>query len=318
MFNNFLPWFVVVSLSPATFFFTAGAILDFDLDRSMDDEIRIKPFVLASTRKGSVDDAASACTEALTAAGFTVAGVYKMNDKVRVLCITNEELKRFAAQSERGGFGACLRVACTAVDGGDVQISFTNPTYMAYAYRMNGNNKAMLDKLCQVLGKEKEFGSAKGKTEKSLRKYHYAVGMEFFDEPETLAKYKDYQEAVSACEENLAKNTDQVTKVCRIDIPGKQETLFVVGLHSADKYAKDEYYMAKIDLHPEKSTAHLPYEMLVSEHKVIALHARFRIAINFTDLDMVGDGSFASIMETPAAIKKTLQYACGGKEKKDK
>lgn len=278
-----------------------------------DDEIRLKPFILASTRKGTVEEAVAACTDALTAAGFTIAGVYTMNGKAQVLIATNDAMKAFAAKSDKGGFGAAARVACTATADGSVEISFTNPKYMAFAYRMAGDCNDVLEKLCQALGKQAEFGSAKGKTAKTLLKYHYKLGMEYFDEPETLAKYGTFEEAVTACEAHLEKMQNQVTRVCRIDIPGKKEVVFVTGLHGDDKFGKDEFYMAKIDTLSPKNTAHLPYEMMVSENKVLCLHARFRIAINFTDLDMVGEGSFASIMDTPSAIKKTLQLACGGK-----
>ena len=56
-----------------------------------------------------------------------------------------------------------------------------------------------------------------------------------------------------------------------------------------------------------KSTAHLPYEVLVSGNKVYALYARFRIAINFPDLSMMGANSFMNIMDAPEAIRKALQ-----------
>ena len=51
----------------------------------------------------------------------------------------------------------------------------------------------------------------------------------------------------------------------------------------------------------------MPYEILVSGKKVFALFARFRIAINFPDLSMMGDHSFFSIMCAPGEIEDALE-----------
>jgi hypothetical protein len=45
---------------------------------------------------------------------------------------------------------------------------------------------------------------------------------------------------------------------------------------------------------------------------VYALPAKFRIAINFPDLSMMGSHSFFSIMCAPKSIKKALTAAAGG------
>jgi len=47
--------------------------------------------------------------------------------------------------------------------------------------------------------------------------------------------------------------------------------------------------------------------VLVSGNKVYALYARFRIALNFPDLSMMGKHSFMNIMKTPDAIRDVLQ-----------
>jgi hypothetical protein len=285
-----------------------------DDDHSAD--ARYCPYVLASIRQGDLEPAVAAVQEALTAGGFTIAGTYRPCPTAAVLVLTTPDLQQFAAQSARGGFGAAIRVGLTVV-GGAVQISYTNPKYMAFVYRMNGDNEALSTKMAQLLGREREFGSAKGLTEKKLRKYQYKVGMEYFDEPETLGKAGTYEEALQKTEAALDAqvSSGQVVKVCRIDIPGKKETLFCCGTQSSvDKFGNDAFIMSKIDTSDLKHTAYMPYEILVSEHKVLMLHARFRIAISFPDLSMMGEGSFMSIMDTPKALKKTLTLATGNKE----
>jgi hypothetical protein len=46
--------------------------------------------------------------------------------------------------------------------------------------------------------------------------------------------------------------------------------------------------MSEIDFKDVRSTAHLPYDILVSGNRVYALYARFRIAVSFPDLSMRG------------------------------
>ena len=145
-----------------------------------------------------------------------------------------------------------------------------------------------------------------------IRKYHYMFGMEYFDEPSLLAKYKSYDEAISMVEKSLAAQKGGVSKVYRIDVPGKDETVF--GVHLTKGCSGDKYIMDRIDFKPVRSTAHLPYEMLVSGKRVYALYARFRIAINFPDLKMMGDNSFFKIMCAPDAIETALTLASGQKK----
>ena len=66
-----------------------------------------------------------------------------------------------------------------------------------------------------------------------------------------------------------------------------------------------------------RSTAHLPYDILVTGDEVEALHARFRIAINFPDLSMMGANSFMNIMPSPDAIRDALTVTAGGTVEED-
>jgi hypothetical protein len=281
-----------------------------------DDEV-LKPFVLGSKGPGSVAEKVEAAKTALAGQGFTLVGTYSPYPDATILVVTSDELKANAAKSEHGGFGAMERVSVTKGKDG-VQVSYVNPVYMANAYRMKGDLKAVADKLQAALGRVEEFG-ARGLTAKQLRKYHYMFGMEYFDEPSVLASYGSYEEAVKAVEAGLAAGKQGVTKVYRIDIPGKKETVFGVAMKGSgddNKYMDDKYIMSEIDFRDIKSTAHLPYEVLVSGDKVYALYARFRIAISFPDLSMMGKNSFMNIMKSPEAIRKALLQTVGGKEEK--
>lgn len=285
-------------LLSASILFSASALAD---------DVILKPFVLASKGEGTVAAKSAQVKTALTTAGFTVVGEYAPYPTADIVIVTNDDLKKNAAASENGGYGAVQRVSITQA-GKEVQVSYTNPVYMSNVYRMQGDLSGVAASLEKALGKVEEFG-AKGMTAKQARKYHYTIGMEYFNEPSELAEYGNYEEAVQAVDAKLSNNKNGVSKVYRVDIPGKQESVFGVGMKGSGdtKYMDDQYIMNEIDFRDVKSTAHLPYEVLVSGNKVYALYARFRIAINFPDLSMMGSHSFMNIMKAPEAIRKTLQ-----------
>ncbi|MGO8756388.1 MAG: hypothetical protein ACLQHK_14330 [Gallionellaceae bacterium] len=280
--------------------------------QAMADDALLKPFVLASKGPGVLADKTEATKASLAANGFTVVGSYSPYPDAMILAVTSDELKNNAAQSEHGGFGAIQRVALTRVNN-EIQVSYTNPGYMANVYRMQGSLNDVAAKLQTALGKVEDFG-AQGMTADKARKYHYMFGMEYFTEPSELAEYGSHEEALNAVEQGLAANRFGVSKVYRVDVPGGKESVFGVamkGASDADKYMDDKYIMSEIDFRDVKSTAHLPYEVLVSGNKVLALYARFRIAIDFPDLSMMGSHSFMNIMKAPEAIRTALQKTVG-------
>jgi len=284
-----------------------SALLLFSCASALAADAILKPFVLASKGEGTVAEKSAQVKTALTTAGFTVVGEYAPYPGTNIIIVTNDELKKNAAASEHGGYGAVQRVSLTEADK-VVQVSYTNPVYMANVYRMKDDLSAVAASLAGALGKLEEFG-AKGMTAKQARKYHYMIGMEYFDEPSVLAEYSSYEEAVKAVDTKLAENKNGVSKVYRVDVPGKQESVFGVALKGSgdSKYMDDQFIMKEIDFRDVKSAAHLPYEVMVSGNKVYALYARFRIAISFPDLSMMGKNSFMNIMKSPDAIKDALQ-----------
>lgn len=273
-------------------------------------EEAIKPFSLAQTASGDMSTAVAETRQKLQQAGFEVVGEYSPYANATILAVTNEALKQNAAKTEFGGFGAVQRVTVTEA-GGQVQIAYTNPTYFAHAYRMEGDLAQVTQGLRQALGHEKDYGPDEGLTPKELRKYHYKWLMPYFTNRLELASHSGHQGAVEAVEKALAQEKGGVSKVYRVEIPGGEETVF--GVHMTTDCSGDEYIMSRIDFKDVRSTGHLPYEMVVRGNKVYALPAEFRIAISFPDLSMVGSNSFASIMCAPSAIETALTQAAGGK-----
>mgnify|MGYP006294518037 CR=1 FL=1 len=294
----------------------AGLFLGFALTVGVAQAEELKPFILAYTDNGDMAAVVADVREKLTGAGFEIVGSYQPYDdgSATVIGVTNDTLKQEAARTEFGGYGVVQRVTVTDMDG-QLQVAYTHPTYMAHAYRMAGDLAGVTAQLEGALGREQQYGPDEGMSPDDLREYHYMFGMEYFDDPSELAEYDSYEAGIEAVEASLAKGTAGVTKVYRVDIPGKDQTVFGVAMDAPsedDQYMDDEYIMSEIDFKDLRSTGHLPYEILVSGDESYALYARFRIAINFPDLSMMGSHSFMNIMDSPGAIEKALIQAAGG------
>ncbi len=272
----------------------------------------LMPFVLASSASGDVASVASEVKSKLTGAGFEVVGEYPPYEGAHILIVSNDAMKAHAAKSDFGAYGAIARVSITK-NGDVIEVAYTNPEYLAAAYRMAGDGADIRQQLEGALGAEKDFGSEKNLTAKALRKYHYKFAMPYFDDQSELAKYGSQAEAVQAVEDGLAAGKGATAKVYRVDIPGKDETVFGVAMKGADAEdcSGDQFIMGKIDNSSPRHTAHLPYEIVVKDGVPYTLSGKFRIAINWPHLSMMGEGSFMSIMCSPKAIEEALAQASG-------
>ncbi|GAB4356103.1 MAG: hypothetical protein Kow006_22970 [Gammaproteobacteria bacterium] len=260
-----------------------------------------KPYVLARITSDTLSAAVESTKTALSRGGFTVVGEYSPYEGAHVVVVTSDALKAVAAQSEFGGYGSALRVGITQVED-KIQIAYTNPSYMAHVYRMKGDLADIAEAMKAALGAEREFGSEHGNTEFVLRKYHYMMFMPYFDDQLELAEYSDHQTALQAVENGLASGRGGTRKVYRIDLPGKEESLFGVAINEGE--GADKTVMTTTDIAPLKHTPHLPYELLVSGGNVYALHGKFRIAQSFPDLGM---GTFMKISGAPDGIEEALK-----------
>ncbi|MCK5166291.1 MAG: hypothetical protein KAQ66_03200 [Rhodospirillaceae bacterium] len=271
----------------------------------------MKPFILASNGSGDMAATVADVTAKLEGAGFSIAGTYTPYPTATIIVVTSGAQRSSAARSDMGGFGAVQRVAVTQM-GGKIQVSYTNPPYMAAAYRMDSDLASTTKKLEAALGGGKEFGLDKGKTAAQMNKFHYMIMMPYFDEANLLGCAASHNDMVKRIEGNLAKGMNGLTQVYKISIPGKKEVVFGVASKGDDKLQNDEFIMSEIDFKDVRSSAHLPHEILVSGDKAYALSLRFRIAMNFPDLSMMGSNSFMNIMGSPPAFQKAVTNVSGG------
>jgi hypothetical protein len=281
---------------------------------------RLRPFVLGNAQSGNLEQVSAVVKAALKAQGFEEAGSYSPYAGATVIVVTSPELKAAATRAKNGGFGVGQRVAVTEVKG-KPQVSYVNPAYLGAAYGL-GKLDMVAEKLKTALGAVKEFGSENGLTAGELAPgtYHYMVGMPYFTQVDQLAKYPDYRTAVAAVEKGLGAGKGGTKRVYRIDLPGREVSVFGAAIVTGDGLSKgdkdtDKEIMDIIDWQDLRITAALPYEILVQGGEVVSLRGRYRIALHSPDTKMAGAHGFTKIMSAPGGIKAALRAAAGGDQK---
>jgi hypothetical protein len=287
------------------------------LGSAVADEPVYRPFVLASIEDGSLMQRVTATVDALERAGFSIAGQHAPLANARVIVVTSPELLAIAATTPKGGYGAALRVSVTEREGRS-EVAFVDPVYIQHAYRMQGDMQAIGDRLAAALGRIESYGSEDGLTAKKLSRYHYMIGMQRFDDPYELGSFDSHEAALAAVEQGLAREGDPLSLVYRIDIPGKQQTVFGVGMkatrQTGDELDIDEAQQLRVvDFEGHSKVAYFPYEILVDGAEVEALHMRFRMAVHFPDLSMMGEHGFTQLMSSPGATGDAFENLVGSK-----
>ena len=268
-----------------------------------------QPFVLASINDAGLQKQTEATVDALINSGFTVVGQYSPLENTSVIVVTSPELQEIAAKSDKGGYGAGERVSVTEREG-KTEVAFVNPLYIQYAYRLEGDMQGVYDQLSEALGNVETFGAEKQMTAKKLGKYHYKPMMPYFDDPYELGSFDSHEAAIAAVETGLAAEGDALTLVYRIDIPGKNQTVFGVGMKAtsdAEDDIDEEHQLAIVDFEGYSKVAYYPYEILVDGSNVEALHMKFRMAVHYPDLSMMGAHGFTKLMSAPGATEDAFE-----------
>lgn len=273
----------------------------------------LKPYILGASSTKSVSELKADVSEALSANGLKIVGSYMPAvDKSRLTLVVSHKQLESAVRAVGGltGFATTLRVGITR-EGAVTNVTYTNPIYWGNAYFRNDFSKvksnyeavttsfeAAMKSLAGFKGTP--FGSKKGVEANDLHKYHYMMGMPYFDDTEELKEFDSYKDAISTIDANLKSGVPHAKLVYKVSIPGKNLTLYGIALSGENGESK---FLPKIDISSPKHTAFLPYEMLVVDGEVHMLHGRFRIAVSFPDLTM---GTFTKIMSTPGDIEDMM------------
>lgn len=264
-------------------------------------EAGLKPYVLAWQGADTVAARVLSVKQAVKARGFAVVGEYRPFEGATVVAVTTEALRATAGRSRLGGFAAAATIGVTQV-GDKVQVSYLAPRYRAQAYRLADDLDEVQERLEAALGQEASFGARQGLGVAQLRAYHYMVMMPGFTDPVELGSFASHEEALRTVEAGLAARSDEVTRVYRVDVPGKDEVVFGVGVRRGD--GADAVVARSCDTGALRHTASWPYELVVSGRKAYMLHGRFRIAVHFPELQM---GTFMQIAGAPDGIERVMR-----------
>lgn len=274
---------------------------------------QLKPYIMGAQSSEGLEVAREKTSVALVEAGFTILGDYQpAMDETRWVYVVNtpEMIEAIQEFGELTGFAAALRVGLT-VEGGLVNISYTDPIYLGNAYfqknysevesKFTAVQKKMM-KAMSTLGtvKNEPFGIEESMTAKEVGKYHYMFGMEYFDDVVELTEFSRYSVGKSIIESKLSKGGD-TQLVYSYEIPGKELKIYGVGLSGS---TGEEHFLPIIDIGSPKHTAFLPYEILLMGNTAVMMHGRYRIALAFPDLTMT---TFSKIMSTPGDIEDLMR-----------
>ena len=225
----------------------------------------------------------------LTDAEFEVLGEYHPadNQNQMVICYTSEKLKQIAIDyPDRGALAAVLKIALKK-EGGQVEISMINPTYLFYAYFVE-NLKKHEAELLKISEDAKQamkkigpdftpFGGALEKDK--LQKYRYKVMMPYFTDAEKLTEFSTFEEGLKIIQANLKAQKGNTEQVYSMVFPDKKVAVFGVGLKN-----KENGEAKFLPIIGDKHIAAMPYEMILQGNTVSILPGRYRIALHWPEI----------------------------------
>lgn len=242
------------------------------------------PKIVSAYKIGKYIDVQSA-KEKLAIAGFEVVGIYPSFDKGTTILYTNATMKADANKNNAGFAG----VGRMLVDKENNQIHIANPIYFGAAFLGSKyNHKHATDTLSSL---EKAFGALKDSedayTFADLPKYHFMVGMPYYNDMDIIADAPTDKLVAKA---KASKDTISVVQI------GKDS---YVAFMKIDK--RTSSFVKKIGA---QNSEILPWAVLIENGKVKALNAKYLIAISYPLLTMT---EFMTIATVPSAITQSLK-----------
>lgn len=245
---------------------------------------------------------------ALEKSGFEIIGEYNPEESkyMKVIVYTRDDLKKITfGVKDNGALAAALKVGLFRK--GDVtEISMLNPEYLFYAYlRDNIKDYSRLKmisdeakKALRTVGNEFEpFG---GMLEiKKLKKYHFMIGMPYFDNSIVLQDFASFNSGVTTIRNNLEKEGGNAIKVYELIDTEKEVAVFGVGLLNKD-YGEAKF----LPIIGEDHIAAMPFELIIVGKRASMLHGKYRIALHWPELSM---GTFTKIMSTPGKVEDYMK-----------
>ena len=271
----------------------------------------ISPYLKVASLSGSIPEASEKVSKLLITQGYEVLGQYQpgRNPDLYVLVFTNSKLKTLSRKSEdRGMLAAAMKVGFQKSDDG-ITVSILNPEYIFYGYfrelmEETSFNSFAMEVSTEVKNSFKSLGTQMEAfggdlSVKDLMKYHYMVGMPFFDDPVELAEFESFEQGLSILQKNLSSASDQTIKIYEIVDKGNQVALFGVGLTDAEK--GEAHFLPIIG---ESHVAAMPCEVILQGKQATMLHGRYRFALHWPELKMK---TFTKIMSSPGDVEDAMK-----------
>ena len=257
----------------------------------------------------------------LAAAGFEVLARVKPIKKkdIETFVLTNDYIKKLANRPTRGLLASVIRVTVNKDMG---QVRITNPLLYFKAYLQDdykeGDEQPVVDALMKAfpnaimtdMQKNEDGEMVDANVEKlpgdSLADYHFMIGMPYYHDMDELAENTDINVLLKKLKKGAKKIKSTGKKSQNLSyLIELSPTRYVAGLRLSKRTEK---FAKKIGL---KNIGLLPWGVLIEviEEDGVkvayakALNAKYRIALNYSDLDM---GGFMGIMTVPGAITKEL------------
>ena len=127
--------------------------------------------------------------------------------------------------------------------------------------------------------------------------------MPYFKDRKTITRFGSHDEAVRKTVAALKHPDSDAALVWQVKVNASQ-TLLGVDLNGGKWKGQMKSIMGKIDTATPKSTAALPWELLISGDELVYLPGKFRIAVMFPDLPM---STFMTIAQVPDDMDESAE-----------
>jgi len=263
---------------------------------------------------GQYEDVATVESK-LKAAGFDIVATVAIGKKkVPNVIFTNAHIKSLANRPMRGLLAGEMRIF---VNEARKEIRVNNPLYFFKAFLQDeykpGDEKPVIDALMTafpsltdtVMSKDSEGNDVDSNVDfyayDGLAGYHYMIGMPYYHEQNVVGEAATVAELVATLTKKAKKNLLYTIELA----PNR----IVCGVRMGKRTSK---YPKKIG---DYKAGLMPWQILIEEKvvdgKTVAqattLDAKYRIALSYPLLSMVGEGSFAGIMTVPGAVEKDMK-----------
>ena len=271
----------------------------------------ISPYIQVAELTGDMSSARDKVIETLTEKGFDIIGNYQPGQisDLYVVVFTNNDIKALCKRAKgKGMLAAAMKVGFQKKNG-RISVSILNPEYLFYAYFREKMDESSFKTSALAISSEirtamngvgtlsKPFGG--DLSAKDLKKYHYMIGMPYFDDPVKLGEFGSFQQGVTAIQKNLATGKGKTVKVYEIVDNNSNIAVFGVGL--LDQEEGEAHFLPIIG---ESHVAAMPYEIILINKKATMLHGRYRFASHWPELTMK---TFTKIMSSPGDVEDAMK-----------